>query len=325
MKHLPIIFFFLFITQINSAQAFRYSNNFDGTNTDSLLRLGEEENNIWQIGVSSKNIFSGVDSAEYPYVPGYETGYGVLDPPSIMTDTTNSYTTNNISSFEIEYGHEIFKSSNIFFYVEFVHNFQTDKGQDGGTVELSYDGGLNWQNILEITYNSWSYTIGFYTKDDTIVGGAHGFTGESEDWKWSMVQWTWGPLKHPWMDTDSIDLKIRFLFISDSIENNKAGWIIDNIFLTYSSTESIEENELKIPSKVFPNPINSESILRFDRPITESLIIEIYSVQGTIIKSTITNENQIPIYKSEFEPGIYFYRMRSLEIPYYGSGKFIVN
>jgi hypothetical protein len=324
MKHLALLFLLLLISTISSAQEFFYENNFDGSNTDSLLRMGEEENNIWQIGASSKTVFSGIDSAEYLIVGG--VAYDIIVPPSIMTDTANNYPTNNVSSFEIEFGHDSFGDyHDVFFAIYFSHKYQTDKGRDGGVIELSHDGGLNWENIIEPTFPAWTGGHGIYTANDTLADGTPAFTGESENWISSTFQWQWHPSTHPWAESDTIDLRIRFLFKSDSIENNMAGWIIDNIQLLYSSTESIKENELQIHSKVFPNPVYSESILRFDNSTEESLIVEIFNVHGTNLKSTITNDNQIPIYKSEFEPGIYFYRISSLDSSYYGSGKFIVN
>jgi hypothetical protein len=278
MKHLALLFLLLLISTISSAQEFFYENNFDGSNTDSLLRMGEEENNIWQIGASSKTVFSGIDSAEYLIVGG--VAYDIIVPPSIMTDTANNYPTNNVSSFEIEFGHDSFG--------------------DGGVIELSHDGGLNWENIIEPTFPAWTGGHGIYTANDTLADGTPAFTGESENWISSTFQWQWHPSTHPWAESDTIDLRIRFLFKSDSIENNMAGWIIDNIQLLYSSTESIKENELQIHSKVFPNPVYSESILRFDNSTEESLIVEIFNVHGTNLKSTITND-----FKFQLNPYIF--------------------
>ncbi len=134
MRHLVTIMLFIGIFVHASAQnEFSYRNNFNNPDSDSYLEIGKEENNVWQIGFPSKDFFSG---NEY------------VIPPSIMTDTINSYPINNSSSFEISFGNETLKYIYHFFVISFQHKVQTNSGHDGGIVEISYDDGTNWTNII---------------------------------------------------------------------------------------------------------------------------------------------------------------------------------
>ena len=90
----------------------------------------------------------------------------------------------------------------------------------------------------------------FYTQSDSLQNGLKGFSGTS-DWMTSSLQWIWyWPVKTYPQDS----LIFRFNFISDSIQTNKDGWIIDNIEIGWVDLgSSVEEFENELEATIFPN------------------------------------------------------------------------
>jgi type IX secretion system substrate protein len=186
-------------------------------------------NNIWQIGTPSKTIFN--------------NAYSV--PLALLTDTLNTYPDSTKSSFEFV----IFTDD--YTNIDFWHKYDTDSLKDGGIVEVSTNDGATWTNIILDTINGFSF-INFYSTSDTIgsLNNSPGFIGNSGGW-----------IKSTIMKSGAIPYyRFRFTFSSDSIDNNKDGWMIDNFSFTALGT-GVENLELESKIKLYPNPtINQLSI-----------------------------------------------------------------
>jgi len=292
---------------------FSYENSFDNRPTDSIINLTDSVDNIWQIGVSNKTVFS---------------GNGNISPPSLITDTLNNYPINNVSIVELDLSFKTFDFLYHNFYLQFNTNFQTDIGKDGGSIEISYDAGSTWTNVLEDTlisdYAEFPQFTGLYKKQDTLFDGSYGFSGESSDWETVILSWAWTGSHSGWFDEPGMQLKFRFVFKSDSIVDNFAGWAIDNFWFYYDWYESVKSNENNFISEVFPNPVYSYSIIGFDNIDSEEVKINIYNINGEILKTIIVNNGQAPICKNDFESGLYFYKMQLRDSKRFSTGKFIV-
>jgi hypothetical protein len=133
------------------------------------------------------------------------------------------------------------------------------------------------------------------------------FTGQSDGYQTLRIGWGPGPVavknsKYSYFKSTCPFcqlFQIRFVMQSDSIPDNKPGWLIDNIVL-YRVLNSIKDNT-SILVKVYPtntrNLINIQSNSDFD-------YILIYSMQGKIVyHSVFSKEMQINI--SAFIPGTY--------------------
>ncbi|MEI6765795.1 MAG: hypothetical protein WCM76_09155 [Bacteroidota bacterium] len=152
---------------------YNVSINFEDTATLKYVRIDTANHtNIWQIGKPSKIVF---DSA-----------YSATD--AILTDTALPYPVNNHSSFTIT-----IKSYDWFWgspsWHGFYSKYDTDPGHDGGYIDVSYDGGANWQNIVFDTILNTCPTYPFsdslptfynmYTATDTLKNGVPAFSGSS--------------------------------------------------------------------------------------------------------------------------------------------------
>jgi len=272
----------------------------------SLVKLDTSLHNIWQIGKPSK--------------PFFDTAFSA--PNAIVTDTINPYPIANNSYFDLIIPN-IFLPNLI---VGFKHKFQTDSLTDGGYIEESDDNGATWVNIAYedtiMTTPGAFNTENLYPKQDTLQGGESGFSGTSNGWIYSRIQWIWlWPCKQIPPDT----LILRFHFISDSIQTNKAGWMIDNILISWAIMSGINESENnRSQIHIIPNPVDDIATIKFDNSGNEIFNITIYDPLGQIIK-IIENikSNQVEIKRGDFTEGLYFVQLRN-DNKILGTGKLII-
>lgn len=279
--------------------------NFEIQNPRLIIDTSNS-NNDWVIGSTNKSYFGQAQSL----------------PNAIMTDSLNSYSSNNLSYFDL--GFNVNTDNWIFmnFYIQFDHKFETDTLIDGGFITVSYDSGQTWTNIINDStciacYGSWSWSGGpinsenLYTPNDTLMNGNFGFSGTS-DWKTTTFQWIWMlPVLKDQTISDS--LIVRFNFISDSLQTNKDGWIIDNIVMgDIYMGNSINELSNNLEVTLFPNL--TDDYFNYQVKNNEPLeTIVITNIKGGIVLS-INNplsENKIAI--SNLAPGNYFVKFTAKE------------
>jgi hypothetical protein len=214
--------------------------NFE-TNNQRLVIDTSNVNNDWVIGSTNKLFFGQANSL----------------PNAIMTDSMNSYSPNNWSYFDLNFSAWDGSGFPFNMYIQFDHKYETDSLIDGGFITVSHDSGQTWVNIINDSscigcYSNWPFinSENLYNNNDTLMNGNFGFSGTS-DWKTTTIQWIWMlPVKLYVSDS----LIVRFNFISDNIQTNKDGWIIDNIIMgdIYLGS-SIEELSNGINVTLFPN------------------------------------------------------------------------
>jgi hypothetical protein len=311
MKIFLLSIYFIFGIQFSQAQ-YWLPINFEQPSPN--IKNDTNPGNIWQIGQPSKTVF---DSA-----------YSV--PNAIVTDTLLPYPVNNHSSFIITIkAQEWFWGSPS--SLSFFHRFNTDSGNDGGYIDVSYNGGVKWQNIIYDTIltscpmypyvDSLPWLNNMYTKSDTINGGIPAFTGNSNGWQQSSITWlfclgvkTWPP--------DSV--MFRFNFISDSLQTNKDGWMVDNITFNSSICSGVIQanGNNKFQSRISPNPSQTQALLQFDNPLNQSFNLNIYNEFGNQIYTANTSKNYFLIPSIKFNKGYYTYQLYSEKK--LSTGKFIV-
>jgi len=311
-KILLVAFMSIFVAFISEAQiTFSQFITFE-TPSPNLQIDTTLLDNIWQIGIPDKDIFDGAYSL----------------PNTIITDTVNYYPINNHSVFTI-----VIKDS-LWFQgspstMAFRYKYDTDPGKDGGYIDVSYNGGTSWQNIIYDTIlthcpdnpGGTTTSTNFYTAADTIIGGIPAFSGATSVWTFSEFQWKFC-LHTKDFPPDSV--MFRFHFVSDSIQNNKEGWMIDNIYFTSHLCLGIDENSIdNFESSLFPNPLDENSVLKFNNPKNEVYTLEIFNLLGVKVKETIINSGKATLSKNDFQNGIYFYRLTNSN-QQTSKGKFVI-
>lgn len=211
-------------------------------------------NCVWQIGSPSKTIFASAHSV----------------PNAIVTDTVNSYPTNDTSIFTIR--HLAGQGWNWHHTVGIAGYYQvnSDTLTDFGTIEVSPDNGSTWIDVV----NDTAYASVIYW-----VGDKPTFSGNSNGWQYFMANFYGLPNLFNVQIGDTI--RYRFTFISDSAQTNKDGLMFDDLhFEDYA--EGIDEVQNDNLISVSPNP--TSEVLQIHRTkVSDKQTIQILNYTGQVL------------------------------------------
>ena len=267
---------------------------FEGTSL--YISIPDQNENIWQIGQPQKEFFDQAYS----------------QPNAIVTDTENTYPTNNHSYFQLTVSSDYIYTFPFNIFVDFTHKINTDEGLDGGFITASWDNGETWFNAInDSIYNGCTYPFFYedhmYTNEDTLANGEPGFSGSTDEWVTSTLNWYVMPVRS--FDPDT--LLLRFHFFSDNNENQLDGWMIDDIKV-YSIDVGGSNKGLTRDNSVMniaPNPMSEASIIKLDQTYERSHLI-IYNSKGIPVKEKMFSfRKEIPIGDVNLSPGIYILKM----------------
>ena len=264
---------------------------------------------VWQIGEPSK-----------PYLDTAFSGEKV-----IMTDTLNSYPGNTKDCFYLIIDPIKYKWFGYTWCdLEFHHRIDCDSSTEGGYLEISYDKGQNWKNIIfdsiHFEIDEWSFAdpINFYEKDDTLENGMPAFSGRNMEWQHTRFRWGEFGVKKSTIDT----VLIRFCFLSDSNQTNKDGWMIDDIKITVITPSNIKKNNHNSGIRIIPNPVKDISLIDLSHINTPERII-VYSSTGLKLIDDHLYTPEYQISRSDLSPGIYYIRVITEDEKVH-SGSFVV-
>jgi hypothetical protein len=256
-----------------------------------------DSNNVWQLGKPNKVLFDSAYSGNN----------------AIVTDTTNSYPVNNHSYFDVRivsknnapYGNRI---------ISFKHKFDTDSLKDGGYIEVSYDNGNTWNNVIYQNGDrkpAFFATENMYSSNDSLINGKVGFSGKSKGWIYSRIQWVWVFVLKQYSDT----IILRFNFLSDSIQTNKAGWIIDDFMISYVDQGSGVNNISKRATylEISPNPINENTKINLIGTIGSNYNITLLNSLGQTVKNIDIIDQKAILNNQNLKQGIYFVQLKKEE------------
>ncbi|UTW66820.1 T9SS type A sorting domain-containing protein [bacterium SCSIO 12643] len=298
MKYLKLLIFLnLIIVQVNSysqIDSFSICNSFDS----NVVLINIDSSGIWEIGKPNKSEF--------------DSSYSGLN--SIVTDLDSLYPNKDTSIFYASYSYHGWIPNYLgLFYpleIELIHRFDTDSIYDYGTIEMSFNGGNTWYDVLSSTYN---YTWGdyenyhyFFGLNDTIFDSLS-VTGNSNGWVHSKIsknieQLVFGDSL---FKEDSILLK--FSFVADSIGRHE-GWQIDNLCIKMDIFNNVNELANETVINISPNPAQETIRLQFlDPNIRDSQELKIYSITGQLVLYQIIHPPESEINIKTLESGVYMY------------------
>lgn len=275
---------------------------------DPLISIDTLSTNLWQIGNPQKVL---LDSAFSP-------------SKVIITDTLGPYPVDNHSFFDF-----YLNETNLLWYYEnifvgFYHKIDTDTLRDGGYLEISFNGGDDFYNVLEYPEDVYfeGYPIdednglNLYGLSDTLYTGEPGFSGTSTDWTLTMFGWyvvyPKPPKPHTDLgdsayakDTEDEETILRFHFISDSIDTQREGWMIDDIFTFWVDFPGSTKNEEAIAFQLFPNPANKELSLLTEK-VFGHLTVEISDMTGKkIMTRVLKSADRVKLTGIDLNTGFY--------------------
>lgn len=229
----------------------------------------------WQIGRPQKAVF---DSA-YTY------------PNVIVTDTVNSYPINDTSVF-------VFKVNNrydngigrwyVFTGLFFRYKLEIDSGEIA-KIEFSTDSGTHWVNILD---EDTTYDIDWAGRRPDLTKSTSSWEYFGVDfYKW--VFYNQSKYSH-YINGDTT--YVRFTFISDSIQTNKDGWMIDNIGIN-QYTESVADVSNNNLISIYPNPAKEHIYIKANYNYYAVPKVTIYDRLGRVVlaEQNVPSNNYLSI------------------------------
>ena len=229
--------------------------------------------NIWQVCTPNKSIF---DSA-------YST------PKAILTDSTGPYPINNTSSFIIKFApYSYCMCAPV---LGGYYKLDSDTLKDFGRIEFSLDHGVTWLNALSDTIiPDWEW-----------LGQKPVLTGRIHQWReFYAILWNY-------FTTDT--LYYRYTFVSDGIQTNQEGWMLDNLSLI-EHTEGIQDLASRDEITIYPNPTYGTISIE-SKNVTKEMDVSVYNIQGRLILEQTINNNKGDLNISNLDKGIYMVKVLS--------------
>jgi hypothetical protein len=277
-----------------------YNPNFD-------IQIEPLANNIWQKGKTVK----------------FGTTHARDTSCAIFTDSVNSYPVNNYSAFHFlfpkNYG-QWGSTQQWNYYLKFWHKFDTDSLLDGCWLEFSDDSGMTWHKVDSLNMgfpnnyfqNGWN-ACNLYTNNitsvtpalvDTLLDGTKAWSGNSNGWRYTSL---WINMAFPIKPSRGNGINaIRFVFKSDSINNNKQGWIIDDFAIGWTEIwGAVNDVSLFNQLPIYPNP-STNGVFNISFPSNSvNGSVQIFNINGQKIKEEALSK-QVDL--SNQPNGLYYYK-----------------
>jgi hypothetical protein len=229
---------------------------------------------------------------------------------SIVTRLAGAYPANNHSTFTLMINGMNVDHYPYSVYLEFMHRLDTEAGKDGGYIDVSYDGGQTWTNIIEDRRGCYVpgddlETEGLYSLSDTLYNGEYGFSGEVHDW--SKVRFGWEDCVTKTGAGYQDSMILRFNFISDEQDTSQEGWNIDHIRLFSMPVYGSAADGHAGMFSVVPNPAVDEiRIVSADGSVIER--VRLFDMTGKLV-GAVDGTDRISV--ADQPAGIYFLEIES--------------
>jgi hypothetical protein len=198
--------------------------------------------------------------------------------------------------------------------MEFWHKYDMDTLTEIGIIEASYDGGNSWVLVNDTSVVSTMESFFWWDSDFHASNGNYTnhpliTTGKSDGWILSRFNWQWWiPVKADTIIYPVDSLMIKFTFISDAIETNKEGWIIDDILTASAEWQlcSYIKETINNNFRIFPNPFSQQMTVESVEDLKGSDII-IYNSSGIIVKEIHNaSRHSITVQRDNLSSGVYY-------------------
>lgn len=249
-------------------------------------------NNSWTWGTPAKPTINSAHSGVKCWVTELSVDYPNRDSSSLFTPV-----------YSVVPG--------LVYNLEYWGNFDTEKNEDGGTVEYSTDYGLTWNILGSEQDPNWMNTYHI-----TALGSPFPSPG------WSSNSGGWHKYDHDICFTYPLTNQVifRFRFNSDFSVHDQ-GWAVDDVCfkLTLNAPCALGINdpvadELQLFQNI-PNPFNNTTAIRFNLPKAGAAKLAITNIIGQTIAMPVNGNmnaglHEVTIDASSLAPGIYYYSLQ---------------
>jgi hypothetical protein len=249
--------------------------------------------NQWEIGM--------------PNIDGFDSAYS--SPSAICTKLDDNYASNSVSSFQIAVVSERFGSG----LLEFVHKYDIEPDVAGGYIELSYDKGNTWHNIVSQGFGMQN----LYKSSDIIFNDEAAFNGKIGDWSIVYIDFLWYAIVkgiNDWPDGWGLGyenpdtLLIKFNFISNELSTGNPGWLIDNISIRIFDISGEVTHNFPSDYKIVYDDRNGIIRIRSDKGMISDYSTSIYDTKGKKILYIDNSPDYIDI--SNLPAGLYILNLK---------------
>ncbi|HZG01805.1 MAG TPA: hypothetical protein VEY71_12435 [Chitinophagales bacterium] len=287
--NLAVVCFLLF--SLGASAQPTYTQYFDGADTlewNSLfVTIEADSTNIWQIGPPQKTWFNAAASV----------------PNVLVTDTVSPYPPNNISRFHFDVPNDFGWIGVV--AVQWKQKLDLDSAYDGGLVEYSTDD-TTWVSVFN-NPNVYAF-YGFQPGNAVLLqDSTRAFSGTDTAWRdiWLCF--------HPSFFGFSDSVRLRFVLRSDSIDNPRDGWMIDNLSAHITIVHTVKKAAQTEYLRAFPSITNgivnieAQDIDAFH--VIES--IDVLRPDGRLVKSYGHAPVRYWVDLSDCTDGLYFLRVNT--------------
>jgi len=199
---------------------------------------------------------------------------------------------------------EFFVNGGNCYNISFWHKFKTEQGHDGGRLEYSTDGGINWSGVGSTSDSNW-----YNTPVIPVLGSLSGWSGNSGNWIHAEHKISFG-----W----SGSVVFRFRFGADAFTQDE-GWAIDDFCFEQLATPCVTgmEEVLLQPfelSQNIPNPGHDFTTINYFIPQNGNTTFTVKNLLGQVIYNSVAEQqqgaHQIIMPLNNIADGVYYYSLR---------------
>ena len=282
--------FMLFANPVVFSQTLtQYFDGDDEPNYSFTIQIDSTRPNAWQVGKPKKAYFNAASS----------------QPNVLVTDTVTTYPINDTSI--VMAGIDLTRWRLGIQAMRWEQKLDLESG-DGAIIEYSLDSGITWKNVMNnpSVYNFYGYDS---TNLDTLQGGEFAFSGTDTAWKD-----IWLCFDLAWLNTNAKVFFIRFKLLSDSVQNTKEGWMIDNMSVDITSLHgSVNKIHGEGLFQIYPNParniIHIESAKLSGSEVIEKM--ELFTYTGTSVSSWTNIPAKYFVDVNNYPNGMYYLKINT--------------
>lgn len=290
MKKTLLLLLVLLLQNTADAQIARRQ-YFDGADTLAhsfiAIHLDTAAENIWQIGPPQKMLFDTANSL----------------PNVLITDTINTYPNSNTSRFIIGFNTRAWSGALYAVAFRWVQQLDLDTNHDGGIIEYSLDTGATWVNVFNNPQVYNFYGFDSLVNKDTLQTGEYAFSGTDTTWRD-----IWLCFNHITLNL-SDSFMLRFTLTSDTVDNAREGWMIDNMMAQPTYFHTVNDTDPKGAFMVYPTITSGIVKVDTDNGTDKIDVLQVVDMRGRTVRDYKNLPASSTIDIHELPPGAYFIKV----------------